>query len=91
MPVINSELMLGLLLIFDDLAQYADQDPVALKAVNECRGALDKLVSKMDNLEPSFDKIAERSCKCEVTFFSEMTNTSNSAIRFETILISQTL
>lgn len=53
----------GLLRIFDDLTQHASRDPVALKAVNECRGSLDKLVSKMDSLESSFDKIAERSCK----------------------------
>ncbi|KAF8740023.1 hypothetical protein AX14_008943 [Amanita brunnescens Koide BX004] len=51
----------GLLRIFDDLTQHASRDPVALKAVNECRGSLDKLVSKMDSLESSFDKIAERS------------------------------
>ncbi|KAK2461273.1 hypothetical protein APHAL10511_006800 [Amanita phalloides] len=51
----------GLLSMFDDLGQHASQDPVALNAVKECRAGLDKLVSKMDSLESSFDKIAERS------------------------------
>lgn len=60
--------VIGLLRIFDDLAQYASHDSATLKAVNECRGALDKLVSKMDSLESSFDKIAERSCKCDTAF-----------------------
>ncbi|KAF8637910.1 hypothetical protein AX17_002533 [Amanita inopinata Kibby_2008] len=50
-----------LLRIFDDLEQYASNDGVALRAVRECRGALDKHARKMDNLEAGFDKIAERS------------------------------
>ena len=60
--------VIGFLRIFDDLAQYASHDPAVLKAVDECRGALDKLVNKMDSLESSFDKIAERSCKCDNAF-----------------------
>ncbi|KAG6840471.1 hypothetical protein C0991_006497 [Blastosporella zonata] len=53
----------GLLRVLDDLDHYAQtsSDPAALRAVRECRGALDKLVVKMDGLEAGFDRIAERS------------------------------
>ncbi|KAF7325634.1 ATG11 domain-containing protein [Mycena kentingensis (nom. inval.)] len=54
----------ALLRMFDELqdACRAENDTVALAAVRECRTALDKLVVKMDSLESSFDRIAERSC-----------------------------
>ncbi|KAG6916954.1 hypothetical protein DXG01_004503 [Tephrocybe rancida] len=53
----------GLLRVLDDLEQYAqtNSDAAALRAVRECRGALDKLIVKMDGLEAGFDRIAERS------------------------------
>lgn len=53
----------GLLRVLDDLEQFSrsTNDPAALSAVQECRAALEKLVSKMDNLEAGFDRIAERS------------------------------
>ncbi|KAH9478358.1 Autophagy-related protein 11 [Psilocybe cubensis] len=53
----------NLIRVLDDLEQYsrASQNSVALKAVRECRFALEKLIGKMDNLELGFDKIAERS------------------------------
>ena len=53
----------GLLRILDDLERYARStgDPEALKAVQECKASLDKLVIKMDSLEAGFDRIAERS------------------------------
>ncbi|GLB42084.1 putative autophagy-related protein 11 [Lyophyllum shimeji] len=53
----------GLLRVLDDLERYAQSsgDAAALRAVRECRAALDKLVAKMDGLEAGFDRIAERS------------------------------
>ncbi|KAF8068787.1 putative peripheral membrane protein [Lyophyllum atratum] len=53
----------GLLRVLDDLEQYSQSsgDAAALRAVRECRAALDKLVAKMDGLESGFDRIAERS------------------------------
>ncbi|KAG6828174.1 hypothetical protein H0H92_008905 [Tricholoma furcatifolium] len=53
----------GLLRVFDDLDSYAQtsSDATSLRAVRECRAALDKLVAKMDGLEAGFDRIAERS------------------------------
>ncbi|RDB29904.1 Autophagy-related protein 11 [Hypsizygus marmoreus] len=53
----------GLLKVLDDLEQYSrsSNDVAALKAVRECRAALDKLVARMDSLESGFDRIAERS------------------------------
>ncbi|KAG6830914.1 hypothetical protein H0H87_006837 [Tephrocybe sp. NHM501043] len=52
-----------LLRVLDDLDQYAQSssDAAALRAVRECRAALDKLITKMDGLEAGFDRIAERS------------------------------
>lgn len=49
----------------DDLEKYAlsCNDAIALRAVQECRIAMEKLIAKMDNLESGFDKIAERSRK----------------------------
>ena len=54
----------GLLRVLDDLEQFAQSsnDHVAIGAVQESRGALEKLVNKMDSLETGFDRIAERSC-----------------------------
>ena len=56
----------GFLRVLDDLEQLtqSNNDPVALSAVREARVALDKLVSRMDNLESAFDRIAEKSCSC---------------------------
>lgn len=53
----------GLLAVLDDLEQYSRNinDAPALEAVQQCRGALEKLVGKMDGLESGFDRIAERS------------------------------
>ncbi|KAF8155845.1 putative peripheral membrane protein [Crassisporium funariophilum] len=53
----------GLLHVLEDLEKYSSStnDPAALKATRECRTALEKLITKMDNLEAGFDKIAERS------------------------------
>ncbi|KAF8903289.1 hypothetical protein CPB84DRAFT_1814678 [Gymnopilus junonius] len=53
----------ALLQLLDDLEKYAEStaNSVPLHAVRECRTALEKLISKMDNLELGFDKIAERS------------------------------
>jgi hypothetical protein len=55
----------GLLRVLDDLEQYSQThgDDAAVTAVRECRGSLDKLITKMDGLEASFDRIAERSCE----------------------------
>ncbi|KII87895.1 hypothetical protein PLICRDRAFT_112259 [Plicaturopsis crispa FD-325 SS-3] len=49
--------------VLDDLERVArsSADTVALGAVRESRIALEKLVTKMDNLEAGFDRIAERS------------------------------
>lgn len=51
--------------VLDDLERFArsSADTVALGAVRESRIALEKLVTKMDNLEAGFDRIAERSCE----------------------------
>ncbi|KAF5381358.1 hypothetical protein D9615_008323 [Tricholomella constricta] len=53
----------GLLRVLDDLehSSQSSGDAAAVRAVRECRAALDKLVVKMDGLEPGFDRIAERS------------------------------
>ncbi|KAJ7064694.1 putative peripheral membrane protein [Mycena amicta] len=53
----------GLLRMLDELedASRAENDPISLAAVRECRTALDKLVVRMDSLEANFDRIAERS------------------------------
>ncbi|PPQ78611.1 hypothetical protein CVT25_010575 [Psilocybe cyanescens] len=53
----------SLMHVLDDLEQYAraSNNSIPLKAVRECRFALEKLIGKMDNLELGFDKIAERS------------------------------
>ncbi|KAF8966554.1 autophagy-related protein 11-domain-containing protein [Flammula alnicola] len=52
-----------LMLILAELETSARSSnaPLALKAVQECRVALEKQISKMDSLELAFDKIAERS------------------------------
>jgi autophagy-related protein 11 len=49
--------------VLGDLEQYAKSvnDDIALKAVNECRASLNKLIGKMDGLEMNFDRMAERS------------------------------
>lgn len=53
----------GLLHVLDDLENYVSStnDAVGLRAVQESRIAMEKLIVKMDNLESGFDKIAERS------------------------------
>ena len=49
--------------MLDDLENYAktSNDDVSLRAVNECKASLNKLIIKMDGLETGFDRIAERS------------------------------
>jgi len=56
-------LALDVLHILDELESYVrtSDAPTAAKAITECRVSLEKLISKMDNLELGFDKIAERS------------------------------
>ena len=53
----------GLLHVLDDLEKYvgSTNDAIGLRAVQESRIAMEKLIGKMDNLESGFDKIAERS------------------------------
>ena len=53
----------GLLHVLDDLEKYvgSTNDAIGLRAVQESRIAMEKLIVKMDNLESGFDKIAERS------------------------------
>ncbi|KAI0942131.1 hypothetical protein AcV7_002650 [Taiwanofungus camphoratus] len=53
----------GLLKVLDDIEHFAQtsQDPAALGSVREARAGLEKLIAKMDSLESSFDRIAERS------------------------------
>jgi len=56
--------ILGLLRVMNDLEQYAltlKGNEVALGNIRETRANLEKLISKMDSLESSFDRIAERS------------------------------
>jgi autophagy-related protein 11 len=55
----------GLLHVLDDLENYVSStnDAIGLRAVQESRIAMEKLIVKMDNLESGFDKIAERSRK----------------------------
>lgn len=54
-----------LMQLLDGLEQAAESNNAtrALRALRECRTALEKQIAKMDNLELTFDKIAERSCK----------------------------
>ncbi|KAF5356786.1 hypothetical protein D9756_006559 [Leucocoprinus leucothites] len=53
----------ALVQVLDDLEQYtkASNDDIALRAVNECKVSLNRLIVKMDGLETGFDRIAERS------------------------------
>ncbi|THV00458.1 hypothetical protein K435DRAFT_818316 [Dendrothele bispora CBS 962.96] len=53
----------GLFRLLDDLENLgrSTNDASVLSAVVECRTALEKQIAKMDGLEASFDKIAERS------------------------------
>ncbi|KDQ32041.1 hypothetical protein PLEOSDRAFT_172785 [Pleurotus ostreatus PC15] len=53
----------GLLGVLDELEQISrtSNDAIALGAIRESRGALEKLIVKMDSLESAFDRIAERS------------------------------
>ena len=53
----------GLLHVLDDLENYvrSSKNSIGLRAVQECRVAMEKLIVKMDNLESGFDRIAERS------------------------------
>lgn len=55
----------GLFRVLDDLEQTSrsQNDVLALTAVKESKAGLEKLVTKMDSLEPGFDRIAERSCE----------------------------
>ncbi|KAG2117345.1 putative peripheral membrane protein [Suillus discolor] len=52
-----------LLQVLGDLESWArsSSDPVAMGSIQEARSAVDKLITKMDNLEAGFDRIAERS------------------------------
>lgn len=54
-----------LLLLLNDLDAYAQaqskDSPIAVNSVRACRASMEKLISKMDDLEVGFDKIAERS------------------------------
>ena len=49
--------------MLDDLERFARdaKDPAAEGSVQEARLKLDKLIDKMDSLEPGFERIAERS------------------------------
>ncbi|KAF4618429.1 hypothetical protein D9613_010150 [Agrocybe pediades] len=49
--------------VLEDLEKYSlsNSNEISLKTVRECRSSLEKLITKMDNLEVGFDKIAERS------------------------------
>lgn len=51
--------------VLDDLEQFAQSsnDSAAINSVQEARGALEKLIGKMDGIESGFDRIAERSCE----------------------------
>ncbi|KAF9500734.1 putative peripheral membrane protein [Pleurotus eryngii] len=53
----------GLLGVLDELEQISrtSNDAIASGAIRESRGALEKLIVKMDSLESAFDRIAERS------------------------------
>lgn len=48
--------------LLGDLEKFAHTNnaPMALRAVQDCRVAMEKQISKMDGLELAFDKIAER-------------------------------
>lgn len=54
-----------LLQVLTDLETYArsSSNPAAMSSVQEARTAMEKLITKMDNLETGFDRIAERSCE----------------------------
>ena len=51
--------------VVNDLEHFAQQaqDPIALASIKETRAGFEKLINKMDSLESSFDRIAERSCQ----------------------------
>lgn len=54
-----------LMRVLDDLEHFAQtaQDPVVFESIKETRAGLEKLIGKMDSLESTFDRIAERSCQ----------------------------
>ena len=51
-------LELALLTMLDDLEVFARADATALSSVSEARAGLEKLIGKLDTLEPGFDRIA---------------------------------
>jgi autophagy-related protein 11 len=54
-----------LLKLFDELEHFTQKsDPVAYESVRQTRQALEKAVAKIDAIEESFDRIAERTCEC---------------------------
>lgn len=58
-PSLTSEI--ALMAMLDDLEGFARADATALSSVTEARAGLEKLIGKLDTLEPGFDRIAERS------------------------------
>lgn len=70
---------LDVLHILDELESYArtSDAPTAAQAITECRASLEKLISKMDNLELGFDKIAERSREFLVPISWRVTGSHN--------------
>ena len=62
---LTDALYLAFVHVLDDLERFAKEssDPATLTSVQEARQGLEKLISKLDTLEPGFDRIAERSCK----------------------------
>ena len=63
MSIPSSLSFAGLLHVLDDLENFvrSSNDAIGLRAVQECRVTMEKLIVKMDGLESGFDKIAERS------------------------------
>jgi len=83
--------------VLDDLEHVAhgSHDDITLRAIRECKAALEKQIAKMDGLEAGFDKIAERSRKCHLrnTVSSKLTKLiiHSSVVRVEIISIEKTL
>lgn len=84
----------GLLKVLDDIEHFAQtsQDPAALGSVREARAGLEKLIAKMDSLESSFDRIAERSCELRLSLsWKCQADPLVSAVSFAIIESSETM
>ncbi|KZT07122.1 putative peripheral membrane protein [Laetiporus sulphureus 93-53] len=75
----------GLLKVLDDLECFAEtlQDQAAIASVKEARAGLERLIIKMDSLEPGFDRIAERTLLSSSKLWSSRRRSSAGDLELE--------